>query len=362
MALGFYDLKNGIGYDDYGKISKFERSNRGIIFIDEVPFDFYIIRLVYKDGTCRDIRAYCESGTSDKLVDEKEKELFFIKRLFGKDGLIVKEQRNDYIYLGGINNEKGNESRYSRFNKSSNGKTMQQIIDDKVYKEILPKLSFKNMNEEFDLLNMEYYFHTGNEDIKEVFQNGIRSRFGRNGHNGFCSLTSTFYRVDGEMCEYNNLCDCVRSYGAATSSSYGKHVFIIKIPSMYRGQMAKDGTMYPPLPTHKMINYESGDCIIIPEIIYGVYDIGSNTLYKNPKYNPKYNPNGLVYDQETADKVEYSNQQLYSFMNKRKAIPFDQLKMMDEREGTFDQVCSYYGIKKNNLNSFSNLISSFRRR
>ena len=63
-----------------------------------------------------------------------------------------------------------------------------------------------------------------------------------------------------------------------------------------------------------------------------------------------------------ACKTEEELNNFSLFMNKRKAIPFDQLKMMDEREGTFDQVCSYYGIKKNNLNSFSNLISSFRRR
>lgn len=361
MKLGFYDLKNGVGYDDYVKISRYERSNRRIISINEIPFDFYIIRLVYADGTCKDIRAYCEAGTSDKLVDDKEKELFFIKRLFGKDGLIIKEQRNDYIFLGGINSDRSNTFKYSRFNKSNNGKTMQQLIDDRVYKKILPKLSFKNMTEDFDLLNMEYYFHTGNEDIKEVFQSGIRSRFGSGGRDGFCSLTSTFYRVDGEMCEYNNLFDCVEAYGNATLSSYGSHVSVIKIPRMYRGQMAKDGTMYPPLPTHKMINYESGDCVIIPEIIYGVYDTNSKTLHKNPKYNPKYNPNGLVYDQETADQVKYFDQQLYSFMNQRKSVPFEKLKKIDEKEGTFEQVCNYYGIKKN-IPKFYQKISQFKRK
>ena len=67
--------------------------------------------------------------------------------------------------------------------------------------------------------------------------------------------------------------------------------------------------MYPPLPTNKMINYEKGDCIIIPEIIYGMYDSNSKTLYKNPNYNFQYNPNGLVYDQETANNIKGFDQQ-----------------------------------------------------
>ena len=361
MELKYADLKNGVRYDDYDKIDNFERVNVGSVHVDDMLFDLYVIRMKYVDGTYRDIRVYCESGTSNELKDENEKTLFFVKRLFGKEGLIVKEQRNDYIYLGGINSEKNSQYRFSRFNRTDNGKTMQQVIDERVYKEVLPNLSFKNMNEDFDLVNMQYYYHAGYEDMADVFKNGLRSRFGSGGHDGLCSLTSTFYPVTGDYSEPNGLYDSVKSYGEGVNEK-GNFVFILRIPKIYRGKIKKDGILYPPLPTHKLIDYESGDSYIIPEIIYGMYDIKNKILYKNPGYNMKYNPNGLVYDQETADSLKYNEPEWYQFMLNRRTIPYDILKKQDEKKATFKKACNFFGIRYDSANIFTNIVSSFRRR
>ena len=360
MELGYFDFKNKVNYDDYGNIIGYER-RKWLLYIGDITVDFYIIRLNYKDGSYRDIRAYCEAETSSKLVDEREKELFFVKRLFGKDGLIIKEQRNDYIYLGGIN-EEDREHRFSRFRRLDDGKTMQQTIDERVMQKVLPKLSFENMGEDWDLLNMEYYFHTGNEDMSDVFTNGMRNRYGSGGRDGFCSLSSTFYPiVTGGFCESNGLCDAVKLYGEATRGK-GSKVFIIRMPLNYRGKVAADGNPYPPMPTHKLMDYESGDSIIIPEIIYGMYDLDNKILYKNPNYNPKYNPNGLSYDQEAADVIKVISGAWYNFMKSRIRIPYDVLKRTDERNRTFEQACKCYGIDYGGDGSIRGFFSSFRRK
>ncbi len=356
MSLGYYDLKNGIHYDDYDKITRYERK-RSSIHIDDEWLQLYIIRLFYKDGTYKDLRAYCEDETSDALVDENEKEYFFVKRLFGRDGLIVKEQRNDFIYLGGIDKERNSKTKYSRFNKCSNGKTYQQLIDERFQKEILPILSLENVNDDFDLINMQYYFHSGAEKLDEIFQNGIRSRFGKAGQDGFCSLTSTFSMASGDYWEYRNLTDRARDY-----ARIGRYCSIIRIPRIYRGELAKDGTMYPPLPTHKLIDYESGDSYIIPEIIYAVYDTVSKTLYKNPNYNLNYDPSGLVYDQEVADNMKFDDEQWYNFLEQRKTIPYDKLKVIDKKNKTFEKIFNNYGMKIKKSNIISNIIGSFKRR
>ncbi len=333
--MGYWDF-NGVKYDDDKKITGYKRIKKDIIYFDEGLFlDFYIIRLFYPNDTYKDIRAYCEHETSSQLTND-EKKLFFIKRLFGQNGLIVKERRNDYIFLGGINRAPNAKERFSRFNISSNGKTMQEIANERIQREIMPHLLRENLSEEWDVLNMDYYFHSGYEEKDEVFKNGLINRFfGRE----FCSLESTFFKARGFYCEISNLYDSVRSYG----NRRGDKVYIIRIPRKYRGECDENGILYPPMPTHKMIEWDEKS-VIIPEIIYGVYDISSGIIYKNPYYNLNYNPNGLVYDQETADAVRQVDETWYEFMYSHRNIPFDELKKIDEKKKTFKKICEYYGI------------------
>lgn len=116
------------------------------------------------------------------------------------------------------------------------------------------------------------------------------------------------------------------------------------------------------MPTHRMIDYETGDSFIIPEIIYGMYDATTDTLYLNPGYNLKYNPDGLSYDQEVANNLKFCSKQWYDFMESRIRIPYERLKKIDAREKTFKEVCRYYGIERDNPNLLSTLLESFRHR
>ena len=68
----------------------------GCTFISNVDvLDIYFIKFIYKDNTEKFIRVLCDNGSSQKKK-KKKKEEFFINRLFGNNGLIVKNNRNDY--------------------------------------------------------------------------------------------------------------------------------------------------------------------------------------------------------------------------------------------------------------------------
>ena len=337
-----YGNFNGIRHDDYGNIIKFDRLNFGNYYIDEESITLYVLRFYYKDGTERDIRLFCNTGTSEELRSAQEKESFFVKRLFGTDGLIVKEKRNDYVYLGGISRDNSNNYKYSRFNKTTQGIPMQQLVDDWLSKNVYPKLTFKSTNEKFDVINMSYLYHTGNEDMNEVFTNGLRSQFGNKGPLGFASLTSTFSNSGGLL---NNLHDSVRNYGEQTHN-LGNYVFILRIPDVYRGKTMNNGQLWPPLPTHKLVDSQTGDSYIIPELIYGMYDRTNGVLHKNPNYRPKYDPSGLIYDEETAKQIRDKFPVWFEFMENRKNKTFQELYKFDKAKCVYDEICQFYGIQQ----------------
>ena len=334
---------NDVRHDDDTRVVSFERKTKGVMIpIGNEFVQLYIIRLKYIDGSYKDVRAYCDFGTSANLVDEKEKEIFFVSRLFGKDGLIVKEKRNDYIYLGGLTKDVNSKNRFSRYNPAGNGKTMQQSVDEMLSREIYPSLSYKYPDLGWDVLGMDFYFHSGKADMNDVFNNGLNSRYGGVGKDGLCSLTSTFYPADWTL---NSLYDAARSYGDSVKKG---NVFVLRIPSIYRGLSKGDGSIHPPMPTHKLIDYSTGDCVIIPELIYGMYDMDSGVFYKNPNYKPKYDPSGLVYDQETANVVVSKDikNEWFDFMISRRNVPFDVLLKYDKKNRVFNKICDYYGIKQ----------------
>lgn len=346
MEVNIADF-NDVNPMDRPLIKRYDRSLLGFMQInDENSVDIYALKLSYYDGKTRFVRVLCEHGTSAQIGDSKSKDTFFFERLFGKDGLFVKERRNDYIFLGGINKKKSVEVYpFSRFNIDTNsGKSMQELVDEMLKRNIYPGLSFEK-DFDFDVVDNQFFFHTGTEDMNEVFKNGLRSRFGASGVNGFAQLTSTFYPAD---CILNSLHDSVKKY-YNRSSSIGYKVFVLKIPYKYRGYKTANGDLYPPMPTHKLIDYSTGDSFIIPELIYGMYDTSTDKFYKNPYYNPNYNPNGLVYDQEVAQKFRDffpgdPALDWYNFMESRQQIPYNQLKEIDEQQKTFADICSYYGI------------------
>ena len=75
-------------------------------------YDMYYIRFQMTNGKVKTVRAFCEKGTFPDFQSndfEQIKQIygenlisdFFIKRLLGENGLMNKEGRDDYIYLGG---------------------------------------------------------------------------------------------------------------------------------------------------------------------------------------------------------------------------------------------------------------------
>ena len=60
-------------------------------------YDIYDLELIIKDGTKDHLTLYAdvpiEGKTIDPRQDKETEEWFFCKRLFGKDGLIKKQQR-----------------------------------------------------------------------------------------------------------------------------------------------------------------------------------------------------------------------------------------------------------------------------
>ena len=107
------------------------------IYLDK--YDMYYVQFLMKTGDIRTIRVFCEKetfsryNTSDpteleKVCGKKRIDTFFIERLIGEEGLMNKEGRDDYIYLGGEFGKNGYLA--NRCIVQANGKTGQQNFDE----------------------------------------------------------------------------------------------------------------------------------------------------------------------------------------------------------------------------------------
>ncbi len=114
--------------------------SKKVLHLDK--YDMYYVNFPMKNGSTRVVRVFCEKGTFPDLESKEFKRLqqnygrelanFFIKRLIGSNGLIAKEGRDDYIYLGGDFLKNGYIA--SRNMIQSNGKTGQQNFDNNLFK------------------------------------------------------------------------------------------------------------------------------------------------------------------------------------------------------------------------------------
>ena len=121
-----------------------DRDNIDISYIARVDkYDMYYITFSLITGGTRTIRAFCEKNTfppdlKSIEIEELERKYgrtsliadFFVKRLIGKDSLLVKEKRDDFIYLGG--NLFENKMLANRYMIQQNGKTGQDNFDEKL--------------------------------------------------------------------------------------------------------------------------------------------------------------------------------------------------------------------------------------
>lgn len=88
-----YNDYTGIRHDDLSKIINYDLLKiEEIAYIDEEynAIETYLMWLFYKDGTYKDMRVICEYDTRRSL-DKNLRKAFFFDRLFGNNGLIVKE-------------------------------------------------------------------------------------------------------------------------------------------------------------------------------------------------------------------------------------------------------------------------------
>ena len=104
--------------------------------IDLDKYDMYYVQFLMKTGDIRTIRVFCEKETFSRYNTREPKELkkvcgekriddFFVERLIGEQGLMNKEDRDDYIYLGGKHG-----TIPDRHMIQANGKTGQQNFDE----------------------------------------------------------------------------------------------------------------------------------------------------------------------------------------------------------------------------------------
>lgn len=139
---------SGVGYDDYSIITEFKLGEIVPIYnLKKQPiWDMYDLKITYYNGFEKHLKLFSEHDSIDNNIPDNIKKWFFIDRLYGPNGLIIKEDRDDYLFLGKLyKTDKGYET--SRFYHSfycENGKNAQTTFDEH-YESIMTTV---NMQEE----------------------------------------------------------------------------------------------------------------------------------------------------------------------------------------------------------------------
>ena len=130
-----------MGYIDEKEVIK-ENVKLTQRFDNKLPYNIYYVEFKLLDGTSKKVRVFSEKGTIPDMRSKEYEKLkkshgheikdFFFTRLLGRNGLMAKEGREDYIYLGGGFLEKGYLA--SRHIVLENGKTGQEQFDDNLFK------------------------------------------------------------------------------------------------------------------------------------------------------------------------------------------------------------------------------------
>ena len=123
------------------------------IYLDK--YDMYYVEFLMRSGQTKKVRVFCEKGTFPEFNSTEFKRLqqiygsklltdFFVKRLIGEQGLMNKEGRDDFIYLGGELYKNGYIA--NRHMIQSNGKTGQQNFDENLFSIKLQVQAKENQN------------------------------------------------------------------------------------------------------------------------------------------------------------------------------------------------------------------------
>ena len=91
-------------------------------------YDMYKIEITYNTGDSKTIKVFCEYGTD---IPKEIRNNFLFWNLWGDDGLIEKQGREDYIFLGRL--EKDDNGNYvgNRFYKMPNGQDAQAAFEER---------------------------------------------------------------------------------------------------------------------------------------------------------------------------------------------------------------------------------------
>ena len=116
------------------KIKDYKISNKTIIINEngQPSYDMYIVTLIYSNNTKKEIKVFSDINAID-VHNKPLAKAFIIDRLLGKNGLMEKEGRDDYIFLGQLikNGICYTADRYYRDSKTN--KNAQQHFDEEVY-------------------------------------------------------------------------------------------------------------------------------------------------------------------------------------------------------------------------------------
>ena len=139
---------SGVGYDDYSIITEFKLGEIVPIYnLKKQPiWDMYDLKITYYNGFEKHLKLFSEHDSIDNNIPDNIKKWFFIDRLYGPNGLIIKEDRDDYLFLGKLyKTDKGYEaSRIYHSFYCENGKNAQTTFDEH-YESIMTTV---NMQEE----------------------------------------------------------------------------------------------------------------------------------------------------------------------------------------------------------------------
>jgi len=124
---------------------------------DNPIYDMYYLEITYDTGEKETIKLFSEHGTIDmKISDMKIQKYFFVDRLFGENGLIKKQGRKDYIFLGRLEKGENGEYKANRHYLMSNKKETAQQYFDRCYEKIEEVLEKKNKQREEKINGKNY--------------------------------------------------------------------------------------------------------------------------------------------------------------------------------------------------------------
>lgn len=197
--------------------------------------------------------------------------------------------------------------------------------------------------------NYIYFFHGTNESNEQLFfKKGLLDYKG--GH--LQNVTARFTKnIQG-----STILEGMKNYAARYHYS---NIVLVKIPFRILHGINRNNVPYVPLPIWK---YEGeGEygriASLPPELIAGIYHVGSDTFVENKNYTTDFNPNGLCYDLLQIEHLHYPNlHEWLTFALSRTCETYDELLKADQKDHPFDELINSY--KRQGIIQSKNTISS----